>query len=86
VKAALVALALLGCATAPPPRGCEASRAAGLVGRARSDALGTAAVRLSGAERLRWIRPGDVVTMDFSPERLNLYLNAQNRIERITCG
>ena len=31
--------------------------------------------------RLRWIRPGDVVTMDYSPQRLNVRLDGRNNVE-----
>ena len=88
MRSALLAIALIGCATAPPePSGqCDAGRLSGLVGRPATAALGAEAQRLSGAARLRWIRPGDMVTMDFSPHRLNIHLDAQNRVERFACG
>ncbi len=57
-----------------------------LVGRARSEALGAEAQRLSGAGRLRWIRPGDAVTMDYRTDRLNIHLDAQDRVEHFSCG
>ena len=34
----------------------------------------------------RVIRPGDAVTMDYRPDRLNVYLDADDVIERIVCG
>jgi hypothetical protein len=88
MRAALLAAALIGCATVPPePAGrCGTDRLSGLLGRPASAGLGTEAQRLSGAARLRWIRPGDVVTMDFSPQRLNVHLDAQNRFARFACG
>jgi hypothetical protein len=84
----LAAVALIGCATVPPePSGqCNTDRLSGLVGRPATPELGTRAQRLSGAARLRWIRPGDVVTMDFSPQRLNVHLDAQNRVDHFACG
>ena len=88
MRSALLAIALIGCATAPPePSGqCDAGRLSGLVGRPASAELGAEARRLSGAARLRWIRPGDMVMMDFSPQRLNVHLDVQNRVERFACG
>ena len=88
MKAALLALALIGCATIPPePSGqCNAGRLSDLVGRPATAELGAEALRRSGALRLRWIRPGDVVTMDFSPQRLNVHLDAGGRVERFACG
>ena len=35
---------------------------------------------------LRIIRPGDAVTEDFSLQRLNARLDAQDRITSLTCG
>lgn len=89
MRAALVALALAGCATTPalPLAGhCRADGLGGLVGRPADAALGADALRLSGASRLRWIRPGDMVTMDYSAQRLNVHLDAQGRVERFACG
>ena len=98
--AGLVAMAVtLGCATAAaapeeeavPPHGstagkCDASKAASLVGKTRSDALGAEAMRLSGAASLRWIRPGDMVTMDYREDRLNIELDERSRVARLRCG
>lgn len=39
-----------------------------------------------GDRRVRYIAPGDVVTMDYSPSRLNVELGADGRIARLHCG
>lgn len=88
---AALALSLPACATTPaepPPASaaCNAEAARALVGREASAELGAEALRLTGARRLRWIRPGDMVTMDYSAERLNLHLDGQGRVERLACG
>jgi len=88
---AALALSLPACATTPtdasPARaGCSAEAGAPLVGRSATAALGAEALRLTGARRLRWIRPGDMVTMDYSPERLNVHLDAEGKVERLACG
>lgn len=90
----LAALAAAGCTTAgadadtpPPPSGeCKAEAAAALVGRAASPELGSEALRLTGARGLRWIRPGDAVTMDYRPDRLNVKLDDSGRVEGFSCG
>jgi hypothetical protein len=85
-------LLLASCATtgpeAPPPLTgtCNADAVRALVGRAASAELGAEAVRLSGARRLRWIRPGEMVTMEYSGERLNVNLDAAGNVERFNCG
>ncbi len=35
---------------------------------------------------VRYIRPGDATTRDYRLERLNFFIDADERIERITCG
>lgn len=87
----VLALSLSGCATttaeeAPAPGACDSEAGAALVGRTAGAGLGAEALRLTGARRLRWIRPGDAVTMDYSPQRLNLHLDSQDRVERLACG
>lgn len=37
-------------------------------------------------EDARVIRPGDAVTMDYRPDRLNVYLDSQDVVERVNCG
>jgi hypothetical protein len=34
----------------------------------------------------RIIRPGEPVTMDFSPARMNVVLDAQDRVSQVYCG
>jgi hypothetical protein len=92
VSAALV-LALAACVphppegAPPPPSGqCDADPAASVVGREATAELVAEARRLSGARQVRVIRPGQMVTMEYSAERLNLHVDARNRVERLACG
>ena len=97
VASALV-LAQIGCAPTQPPaeevipekgssgRTCAAGAAASLVGRVASKELGSEAIRLTGAGALRWIPPGAMVTMDYRTDRVNVELDANNRVTRIRCG
>ena len=86
--AALVSLAAIACTTVPdgPAVRCNADRLGGLAGREASSALGAEALRRSGARTLRWIRPGDAVTMDYREDRLNIHVDARGRVERFACG
>jgi hypothetical protein len=94
-------LMTLACAPVPPPepepepeqfpavgtgRRCNAAAAQALVGRTASSALGAEALRLSGAGIMRWLRPGDIVTMEYREDRLNIELDANNRVLRLRCG
>ncbi len=66
--------------------GCEADAATELVGQAPSQELGTRALALTGARSLRWIAPNSAITQDFRGDRLNIYYDADYKVERITCG
>ena len=65
---------------------CDAEGLGDLVGREATQALGAEALRTSGSRTLRWIRPGDAVTMDYRPDRLNIHLDGEGRVERFQCG
>lgn len=79
-------LALAGCATPPLPGQCDAEPAQHHVGHPATPDMVEAARRDAGAERVRTLKPGQVVTMEYMAGRLNLYLDANGRIERIACG
>ncbi|MGS1017666.1 I78 family peptidase inhibitor [Allosphingosinicella humi] len=90
---ACLALGTAACTTmaadAPPAMGpdkCDALRAQGLIGRPASAELAAEAQRLSGAEMVRWLQPGQVVTMEYRHGRLNIVLDKDNRVESINCG
>ncbi len=95
MKVSIAAAALLttvACATtndaaAPESvRHCNAEPVQNLIGRAPSSEVGADAVTRSNSYTLRWIRPGDAVTMDFREDRLNISIGEDGRIERINCG
>ncbi len=65
---------------------CKADAARSLIGKERSEAVGADARRLTGARTIRWIRPGDAVSMDYRTDRLNIHLDGRGRVERIDCG
>ena len=84
--AALAAVACVSPSEPTTPRTCDAERLRDLIGREGNVALNEEAMQRSGARRSRRIRPGDVVTMDYSEDRLNIYVDARGRVERFTCG
>ena len=83
-------LALAACATNPPldttPAGvrdlCGAAQHQDLVGQPR-EAVSERSFR---AERVRLISPGMAVTMDFLPDRLNIFLGEDDRVRELRCG
>ena len=91
-------LVLAGCATppghqtvpitsVPPGSKCVQSTALdSYIGQPASTEL---AARLMGASRarvLRWVPHGGVVTMEFREDRLTVWLDSGNRVERVNCG
>jgi Peptidase inhibitor I78 family len=80
-------LGLCACVPTPAPSPVDLTPACG------ADALGAfggqplAAVQAQGLPPgARIIRPGDMVTEDFSTSRLNVDLDANDRVTRLWCG
>jgi len=65
---------------------CDAAAAQALVGREASAELGAEALERTGARTIRWIQPGQAVTMDYRMDRLNIELDERNRVKAIRCG
>lgn len=78
-------LALAACVQPPAPAEpdtdqCKASEMQGLVGQP-STVLRDMMLRAG----TRVINPGDPVTMDFRPDRMNIEIGATGRIEKVAC-
>lgn len=96
--AAMAAFAILvGCAgrhprapsTAAPgsdAAACRLDLLKVLEGRPGSAVLAAQALQLSGARTVRWMHPGDMVTMDLQPDRLNIKLTKSNIVKSFACG
>ncbi|PUB15468.1 I78 family peptidase inhibitor [Yoonia sediminilitoris] len=80
---------LAGCAAAPTPAPitprlpdtCDAESYGYLVGQ---DATALETVLIM--RMVRVIRPGDLVTQDYRPQRINFEIDRTNRIAGISCG
>jgi len=85
----LLALAgLSACASGeryPEPR-CRAAGAQAELGKTVSEQVVDDARYAAGAMRTRVIRPGQAVTMDADPQRLNIEVDETGRIRRLRCG
>ncbi len=99
ILASIAASVLVGCTTpAPPPAGsvspqagpttgaCNAQGAQFAVGKTPGASVVEEARQRSGSYMARVLRPGQVVTMEFNAQRLNLDLNAAGVIIRVRCG
>jgi len=93
--ALLVLPALSACATAAPPeaeippptaQACNGEGLGRFIGQPATQALGAEMLRVSGARTIRWVAHGMMVTMDFSPQRLTVFLTQDGRVERANCG
>lgn len=97
VAAAAAVAALAGCAglggvggigggTAAPAAVCDAAAAQFALGQSFGPALEREVRTRSGASVVRWLSPGQAVTMEFNPARINLTLDARSRITKVACG
>ena len=91
VLSSAIALPLLAaCATAQPaaPAGGTCSNAAlqQFVGQPAAGDLGARVLTASGAKTLQWVAAGMMVTMDFREDRVRVYLDEQNKVQRLSCG
>lgn len=75
-----------GPAPAPGPGNCHAQSAQFAVGYIYTDALEDEVRRRSGARLSRVLRPGQVTTMEFNAERVNIQVDAGNRVVAVRCG
>jgi hypothetical protein len=70
--------------SAPVRNSCKVADFDYLIGGPVPDAETLAA--LQGAKRVRVIRPGQAVTMDYLPQRLNIETDDNGIVRRLRCG
>jgi len=71
---------------APPVGSCDATQVQSLVGQPHSDAVAEQAKQDASAAQVRVLRPGDMTTMEFSGERLNIEVDGKGTITGLRCG
>jgi hypothetical protein len=93
---AVLLLALAACATPPPPQSggpasngqsvCDAGAAQWAIGKpATADTIER--VRADSHSRVvRVLHPGQIITMEFSAERVDIRVDGNNAILAVTCG
>ncbi|WPC06119.1 I78 family peptidase inhibitor [Pseudomonas benzenivorans] len=94
--ACLAALVLLGAcsSTGTPgtaarndgPTTCRAEAVPGMLGKPATAERVERARDQTGARRVRVLAPGDAVTLDHDPQRLNIEIDEAETIQRIRCG
>lgn len=65
---------------------CEAAPVQGFVGQVATQDVGARIMAQGHSASLRWIRPGMMVTMEYSESRVNVRFDNANVILSITCG
>ena len=95
LPAAAIALLAAACAqppaqapAPPPPSGsaCDAAPAQFAVGRPQTAPLVEEVRQKSGAYIARVLRPNQAVTMEFNAERVNVIVDAENKVTAVRCG
>jgi hypothetical protein len=69
-----------------PGHKCDNTNIQQFVGKERSAVLEAEMLRVSNAAFVRWVPYGTMATMEFREDRLTAFLDANNRIERISCS
>ncbi|GAB2793141.1 hypothetical protein GCM10027040_19220 [Halomonas shantousis] len=65
---------------------CEAETVQSAVGRALDEALRRRLASESGAAQVRVMHPGQAYTLEYREDRLSVRVDAQGRIESLSCG
>lgn len=93
-----LAVVLAGCAQPPPqvppappppiiaPGQCNDAAAQFALGRTADLALVEEVRARAGVQRVRLVRPGQMVTMEFDAARLTLDVDAADKVVRARCG
>ena len=68
------------------PGECDAQAAQFALGRPYNTPLGEEMRQHAHAERVRALRPGDMVTMEFDARRLTIDLDGEGKIVRARCS
>ena len=72
--------------SAPEPGVCDPARTGDFFGRQYSPAVAEQARARAGAETVRHIAPGQMVTLEHLSTRLTLVVDARNVIKEAYCG
>lgn len=65
---------------------CNPNAARGVIGRVATTEVIEEARQAAGAELVRTLKPGQMVTMEYHPSRLNIDLDADNVVANVRCG
>lgn len=69
-----------------PPLTCGEGRIAKMIGQPENEANHAAVVAAVGHRHIRWVHPGEAVTMDYQAGRLNVIVDEAGKIAATRCG
>lgn len=69
-----------------PAINCGEGRMAKLMNMPESEEAHAAVIAAVGHRHIRWVHPGDAVTMDYQPGRLNVIVDEHGQIAATRCG
>jgi hypothetical protein len=72
--------------TAPDPEACDHTKVRWAIGERATPELLEKAQQAAGARTARFLRPGQMITMEYVGSRLNLELDEQENVQRVRCG
>ncbi|ANY16433.1 I78 family peptidase inhibitor [Bordetella pseudohinzii] len=70
----------------PSGKSCDAQPAQNLVGQAFSESVGADVRGRTGSDSVRVLKPGQVMTLEYNPARVNVIVDGQGKISAIRCG
>ena len=69
-----------------PGKQCRNADFARFIGRQATSALAAEARDAANAASVRWLQPGQIVTMEYRADRLNITLDSKTVVTAIRCG
>ena len=69
-----------------PIHTCRNEALAQFTGQPASQELGARMLAATGTRVIRWVAHGMMVTMDYRADRITVFLDPSNRVERASCG
>lgn len=85
-EASIDAIASAAAPGAPVDDFCHAHRALSFAGQTDTPALRKKIRQIVGARTVRWVRPGNAVTHDLDPARLNVLFDESGKVMTARCG
>lgn len=67
-------------------RGCDAQPVQNLIGTKLTSSVENQIKQASSSTRTRVLKPGEVMTMEYDPQRINLILDQQGALTALRCG